>query len=410
MLASKGLVYRIGHKVMAPHTRIADITPARKHHWLDWFFTKSLYAAVIILGIVLTVVTPIIPRAEWIFVTTWYAMLIPFTFIAYWFLQLLHELGHYVLLRRYKTETSISIVHRWHLILPHTDLSGAKLLPLKGRLMVYLGGIFMDLFIIGVAAFFMTLGVGVWFWQYIYLLTFINLAFQFVTLQRSDITQAAEQLLDVDSVHEAVKRSLTTSCKRYEMENRFIFPMFLVGVIILALLLIAYIIPIAIMIVDQAAESLVWTKSLDIYVDSLVSLLLISIFLSFFFVGMIREHKLSSRDWFAWLNTFLFTLSNYATVFLVMITFMRYSNPFLTTVASFLLGIIFGLLFLRIIEHIDVEETGFTRDFFLPIMVALTALLLMAMSSWYSAVTGTVHVTSLYALAYSAGMIGSMVL
>jgi len=59
---------------------------------------------------------------------------------------------------------------------------------------------------------------------------------------------------------------------------------------------------------------------------------------------------------------------------------------------------------------VKLEDFGFAKDFFLPILAACTAILLLIITSAYSASSGIPHPQALYVIAYGAGMISAIVL
>ncbi len=416
-LTDKGLVHRIDHRVHNPRhvASIIDIEP-EKLAWTKHPLAKGSLIALIVVGLYLLITIPqLVPIPAWFFSIGLLAVIIPLAFIICFIVTFVHELGHYVALRRTGHPTSMTIVHRWHLILPHTDLSGAAHLTPRERAKVHLGGLMAELGFLG--ALIVLLAIGVWpaLLELAALITFVDILFQVTPFNGTDLTVTAEHAFGIEGLPGMMAKGILKGCfackkrPRHEQEAfKTFLPAFIIGLLIFIILVIVYALPIFIEIIRQSVLALLVggaAHDAALFTDGMLSLLLTTIFLSFASIGTIREHALSAKKWFTWTAMLIYVLFSFVAVYLLAAGLVLFAHPITTTVALYFIGVVYGVLFTRLLESVP----HLRKSTLLPVAAAATALMLVLLLGWLASATGLAHVEPIYGIAYAVGMLTSLI-
>lgn len=419
MCMDKGLVYKVGHRTVNPHKHIADpvSVKVKNARWAHNPLTIGVLLGTFLLSIFLLLAHPsLVPKPGWFFMTGYVAVLLPLAFIIWWTISFLHEFGHYLAMRGTGHATGLSIVKNWHLLVPKANIEAARVLPAHLRMRVYLAGMSIDFFILAVSLIFYQLGIAHRFWGLVAFIAFYDILFQFTPTQHSDLVRVASHAVGVENVNttfwNAIKKGCPF-CDRGEMtkeEKRAfeLWPAYLIGSLLLVGLVMLVVLPVLYELIVGASVGLVAAATaldLALFIDNLLALIMIGLFISFYFVAVIRQHSLALDNGFTWICIFLHVVANYTIIFLIAAALLIFTSPAFATVALFLLGVIFGMLFLRLLEHVHVEGSSFARDYLMPCVVASTALLLIVMLTWVAANTGALVPETIYAVAYAIGML-----
>lgn len=419
-LTENGLVHKINHRVVNKATPVQDILniPTAALTWVHHPLTRGTLLGLLgVLFILYLTQHTLIPQAEWFFATQWLSLLIPGAFVAVWVLHFLHELGHYAAIKATGHQTGFHLAHRWHLLVPEADLTNVNMLTAAQQTRVYLAGLAIDLMVLVLATILITFGIAPAFWQLIALLVWISILIQALPLAYTDAAKIAERITKNKEVLWHAKQSLKTFClfcskkldQQHERLRANLLPWMLTGMFVGATLVIVYIIPIVYELFAQAAQALFHaarTSNTPQLIDASIALLLLAVFVSMYSVSAIREHHLGTRNWFTWLCVAFFITANFIVVTLLGVVVVLTASPIIAALAFILLGTIFGSLFISLMDHIQLERTGFATDAFLPIYAASTAILLVLL---FAAIPSTQGAETIYGIAYAVGMLGSLV-
>ncbi len=412
-LIDNGLVHKINHRVVHKKILTQDILdiPPKYLKWVHHPLTRgSILGFVAVLFIVYLTQPQLVPSAEWFFATTWLSLLIPGALIAAWALHFLHELGHYAAIRATGYPTGFHLAHRWQFIVPEADLAHTKKLTPPQQTRVYLAGFAVDAVILGFATLMIAIGVGVAFWQLIALLIWFTLLVQLLPVAYTDAAKIAERITKRSDVLLQARRSVTTLCPfcktkdEHQALRAHLFPWMLIGIFLGLVLLLVYVIPVFVTILERAVLGLVGQP--PYLIDAVLALFMVAVSVSMYSIGAIREHHLGVKQWFTWLCVALYVTANFVIVFLLAITLLFIAQPLIIIIAFLLCGAIFGRLFITIVEHIRFEQTGFATDTLLPVYAASTALLLVLLLAGHPLTSG---IETLIGIAYAIGMLGSLV-
>jgi len=418
-LIENGLVHKINHRVITapkPAQDILNLAPSSLK-WIHHPLTQGTLLGLATLTFIILLTQPqLLPNAEWFFATKWLSLLLPGVFLLAWFLHFLHELGHYAAIRAAGFPTGFHLAHRWHLLVAEADFAHLSHLTPKQQTRALLAGAAVDMLILLTAFIFIGLGIATGFWQLIALLVWISLLVQLLPLAYTDATKIAQKITsrqDILSVTWQSVRSLCLFCKKdvaqKDMQLRAnTLPWAIAGIFLGITIVLVYILPILYEIIAYSAQTLLEAARLAqtaLVVDSVIALMLCSVFVSMYSISLIREHHLGARSWFSWFSILLFITANFVVVFLLGLVLVLFASPLIATIAFLILGAVFGSLFLSIMDHVRIEQTGFAQDTVLPIYAASTGILLVLL---LAAIPLTQGIETIYGVAYAVGMLGSL--
>lgn len=423
-LIAKQLVHKVDHRVVGHRKYISDMLDVspRTAQLLTHPVLRAAQLGVIIIGLFLLIFRPeFVPRPDWFFAHQNLAFALPLAAIIWWLLQFLHELAHYLTLRRTGHATGLAITNKWHLLLPHTNIASARLLNSQQRALVHLAGIGMDLFVLSVCTVLLSFGVSMPLLKLIALLAFIDILAQLLPIQRTDLTRAQEHGAGMSNLPHAFWKVVVNSLnlKRYDLTPKDVkaadkyVPFVFIGIFVAIVLVVGYFFPI-LGIISLLAHGKLMAGAihgmLPMYMEGLIATLLVAITISLYAVAIIRDHSLSFKNWFTWLAVIIFIGGNTITALSISVAATIFLGEFAAVLTHVIIGALFGFVFLRLLDDIKIEDAGFTRDFFLPIITAFSALFVVFALGYVMAITGLVLPTAIYALAYGIGMLSALFL
>ncbi len=415
-----GLIHKIGHRV-ADHKRpITDFLslPPEKIRFLTSPLAAGSFIGLALTGIILLLIdSRVLPRPTWLFTTGVIGIDLVLALIIYWVILLLHEIGHYLALQATGHKTGISIVSTWHYLVPYTDISNARFLHKKQRIGVYIAGLVADMALFSLSTILWVAGVAPFFFKLVSLLVFINILFEISPTRNSDLIRVLSQHYEVHDLLKNTWSYIKKSCpctkdKITKEEERAAeaLPALLFGFIVLLSVIIGYIIPIAIEILSASTKTLLaaaLAKDAALYVDGMIALLLIIIFLSFMFIGMVRQHKAVRNSITTWFLVLLSVITGFAGAFILSVAMMIFFNALLAVIGLLITGFLTGVLFWDLIRSINIDDNPMMREYLMPLLVGLSTISLMFLLSITADSLGISAPTGIYSISFAAGIISS---
>jgi hypothetical protein len=279
------------------------------HPWAAW-----IHGAIIVLVVILLWQYPnYIPQSQDYFFHPWYTLNILVIVATTWLSLILHELSHLAAARSMGIDGHISIGRRLYTLVVQCEMEHMFQLPRQQRLMIYLAGIFVNLWI-----FFIALSLLIWqstqlpttlanFLQLVMLVQWYSVAWQFRFYMQTDIYYVVSDLLYAKNLIEDAQHFLAnlfarlrrrpapydlSALPRRERRDVQLYALFyVVGVGVAIATLVFYIIPFvttmfigAVSVLSQGAAA-----PLDRMVDACIVLFFIGLNIAFLLLVIGRE-------------------------------------------------------------------------------------------------------------------------
>lgn len=412
-LTKKGLVYKIDHEVVDHKKHLTDLldVPKKYLHWTQHPLTTGTILGIIATGIYALLTSPqLVPSPNWLYASSYHALLLPTIVATMFLISLLHELGHYATLKATGHSTGIQLMHRWYLLRPRVNLNNAQLLTKTARRKVYLSGIAIDLTIMSVALL-VVAHTNNALAQLVALLSFLHALAQLTPNKEADLMRVASHQAGVDDITTHFKAVLQSACifckKKNDEFHRHAAPLLFFSTFVLATILLVYAIPfVGEITLHNIHALLISAASNDTtqFVDSLATLLLLSITAALTTTAQLRDHPLSNKTWFRALMTALFAITTTTTALLISVAITTYATPPTAFASHALLGIIYGVLLIKHTKHFQLHE------YHIPTITLLSALALLTTLAWYTTQATILAPVASYTVLYTTGVLASSLL
>lgn len=419
------------HHRLARKKKLLDAVRPERVQWLFSSPMMVLYAIILVLGLAALLMGPpevspyvqgggienaqelqerftsYLPQSTDYFFTQYFIILLPVTFLLSWLFVVLHELGHYLAARSRWLKARFGISHRLNYLVATTTVTNLYSLGRKKRFRVLLAGMGVDVLIIALGFLLLFLSDYLLLHplpllvyklvKFVILIEFLGLLWQFMFFMRTDIYYAFEHLVGMYNLMQKTRQFLKSTwkhtfkphfSKKEKTVVRWYAGFMVLGMLLVFAILVFYSIPIlAELFVTSVGNILRGVAALNFshFYDKLLFLLFFSINQSLLLYTLIKKHALMRKPWFHWGILFLFIMTNYFVLFFFVLLFLvLFSSAFVVYVLSMGLGLLSGMLLLRIVRKLNsMSKTRIIPELFVFTLAVVYGFVLVSFSKYF---------------------------
>lgn len=377
-LRAHGFVKKIDKKFIStkePKFKIKDSVIGEKSRWLFSKPMQTFYLVILMMALAIIIMNPwYFPKSGDYFFTQYYILLFPLSFIVTWIFVLLHEMGHYLAARSLGINASFGISHRLYYLVATTRVTNLYSIDRKRRFRVLLGGMLVDVLIIGLGFILLFLSDS-WIGfspllykiiKFVILMQFLGFLWQFMFFMKTDIYYAFEHWISVYNLMQKTKQYLMSKIRKtfkpyfLKKEKNIVklYSLFIVfGLVAVGAVFLLYSLPIIIeLFVTSVGNILRGFVALNFshFYDKLLFLLFFSINQSLLLYSVIKKHALAKKQGFYIAILMLFLITNYFVMFFsILLILVILNSAFLVYLFSLFLGILSCAILLNIISKLN---------------------------------------------------------
>ncbi len=378
------------HETRHHYKPVIPLISPKKKAYVSWLFSAPMYfiyALIIFFGIyIICKDTWYLPRYEDFFFHPSYSVILIVGFIVGWIFVGMHEFMHLFAALSRGIGSTISLSTRFYFLVAVTDFTNVyELKPIK-RMRIFFAGMVFDLILGFISIILMwlsdngilSLNLYVYkFLQFIVLMQFISVLWQFLFYMKTDLYYVYETLASCYNINEKAAvllghwfrglrifpQRFLHSYESYFFEKRertkvIIYSLFYIfGIALITVTIFTFFIPITLELFKGLIINLyqgIINNDFKLYIDALVFLGIYLIQQGVFVYQFVKHHKLYLRTWFYWVMLFFVLMSYFFVSFFVTLEIISQQlTPVLTVLILAAIGGVFGFFELDLIRHMN---------------------------------------------------------